>query len=357
MMLRKLRTFSILLIMSLLFSGCARRPEDLLNRDGVVEQERDEDTGAMKASHNSEQKIGYQFCTSSGETVTIQSNSNYHWYVPTSYLNMDITAAPVECLTPDDIVITFGFADRDTFKTVDDNVYNILYLNILDNFVKQLGRGDKIRKQLKKSLDMYTTETYKIGDHEVIKSIADYTFFDKDATSYQLPCLQTSIPISDNEKVVIFVQASTSTGLWDRTVLPTPFELELGQKFSMADIDVLKDVKSQCSKYYKKLDQYMQEAISLVSVGDNADKLKIISLNYTNNYGIDVTRFNRFCFLRLTDGSVYLLYEKDNMHAAEFVTGNKQHRLTTDWTQFDKEVTDEYDGTIYQFEWESNSNE
>lgn len=354
MTLEMVRRIGVLTIASSLFlCGCARRPEELLKKYGNDNYEVDKDTGALKANYDEADKVGYQFYTTRGIPITVHSNPNYHWYVPESYLNMAITAAPVECLTPDDIIITIGFADKDTSDLVGDNVYKILYNNMLDSFIKDLGRGDAIRETLVDSLNMYTVEKSKIKGHEIIHSIADYTYFNPKAISYELPCLQTSIDVGGSEKVVIFVQASTSTGLWDRTVLPTPFELELGQYFDAADLKLLGDVGSQCSRYYDKLEKYMEEAISLVTVGEPEDDLKIVSLNYTNNYGIDVKQFDKFCFLRLSDGSIYLLYEKNSMHAVEFITGSKMHRLSTDWTQFKKEVTDGYDGAVYEFQWDA----
>lgn len=345
-----------------MFAGCSRSPQDLLERDGVLAKtDTTNDNNAITVKTTNPDQIGYQFITEKGKCITVESNNNFKWYVPESYLNMNISAAPIEFATNDNVVVTIGYSGVDTAQKVDGNVYKILYSSMLDNFIQQIGRGDQIRDRLKDSLDMYPKESYKLKDTDysfdidrltVTRSIAAYTYFSDSAVDYYLPCLQASIELDNGEKVVVFAQASTSTGLWDRTVLPTPFELTLGQTFDVTDIKVLEDIQKQCTGYYDKIERHLVEALKLIHLGDLSDSYRLVSLNYTNNYGVDVSRFAKYCFLRLQDGSVYLLYEENNMKCVQFISGDNTHQIPAEWTQFKMEVEDLTDGTIYEFEWE-----
>lgn len=325
-------------------------------------------TAAFNKSNNS-QDVAFQFVTSCGEYITVVQDTvnDVSYRIPTSPLDSRLRSTPIQ-ICKGNYVIDIGFASADLNSHVDDNIYGVIYKSIIDEYLEENSDkfNERFRSLLKDYDNVYKNHIYRDdltftdGNLQSTKwsdAVVDLSLYTK-MTEYKLPVVTCTHKLTSGEYLVARCYATLDSGLWYLNDLPAYLDVALSDDYiDKTNSDYAEYITSMQEAYDNCL-QLLQTELPYICIGDYSDKYTVIPMNNlttdVNTYGVDTSMFDTYAFITLSDGSVYLVYEKNNVRAVECVMGDSNHNLSTDWDKYDTSVVDKDTGEVYNFTWTTN---
>lgn len=333
----------------------------------AIEETSIDNVNTSVSNENSVQEVAFEFKTDGGEYITVvqDTTNDIHYQVPSDILDPRLTATPIQ-LNKGDYVIDIGFANSSIGSAIDDNLYSVIYDAIVQKYLE--STKDELSDEFNAALLNYSkaypntvymrAETFAGADRNDTRwsdatiNLTDYT----DLQEFKFPIVSVSYKLKSGEYLVAHCYATLNSGKWHLDDIPAYLDV------------VSSDKKVSSSKYetyildmlsaYDNCVNMLKEELSYIHVGDLSDEYTIVSLsnqsddNYT--YGVDVSDYDAYAFVVLSDASVYLAYEKNGIKAVDCIAGDSSHNIATDWDRYDTKLVDVDSGEEYDFTWKRN---
>lgn len=350
-----------LLCLCLALVGCST-PSGLM-ADRTVQR-----TAALGKKSTS-QDVAFQFVTSCGEYVTIvqDTENDVSYKIPKNALDSRLAHTSVQ-ICKDQYVIDIGYADASIGSSIDDNLFGVIYETVIDEYITDNDKKitDRFKSLLRDYSTVYKNSVYREdytftgGNLQSTKwsdAVVDLSLYTQ-MQPYKLPVVTCTYKLSSGEYLVAHCYATLDSGLWYLGDIPAYLDVALSDDYANKTNSDYAEYLTPMQDAYNDCVQLLQQELPYICIGDYSDDYTIVPLNnLTTNrstYGVDTSMFDTYAFVTLSDDSVYLVYEKNNVRAVECVSGNSEHNLSTDWDKYNTVLVDIDTGEVYNFTWETN---
>lgn len=313
--------------------------------------------------------IAYQFRTDLGQIITIRDNPDIEavYTTPTATIDAICTRMPVQ-ITIGDFIVEIGFVSPDKAQNANVNIYQNLYKEVVNKMLTAKD-GGTLTEQLREKLSAYTV----VYPTEITESCIEFTGKDLpkktssvwsaspvdysgygDFDKFNLPVATVTQKLKTGEVLVCHCLATTDSGYWKLEEIPTLVDLLSEENVSLSSKDYSEQINTM-KQGYSSAAQILTNILPDIQIGDYSEDYVVLSLDsdklILSNYGVNTDYYDNYAFIRLQDNSIYIVYEKNGVHGADCVAGDRNHMLSTDWDTYDTKTVDQTDNVEYKFTW------
>lgn len=352
----------------LLLTGCGQKEKPVQETEAEVESVADtEEVDDIKVKD-----IAYMFKTKRGQLVTVVDPVDYKatYVVPTKSLDVVCDKIPISMLVGD-YIVDIGYASDKAKKQLETNLYNLLYGEVVKKLRSNTDTqfSDKSLSKLNNAAIAFPDEELKppkqfkgadiLDKAETVWTACpvDYTLW-TNASVFRLPIVTAYVQMKSGEYLVARCYASTKSEYWTLDSMPNYIKLSNDETSELYDFGKYRDKIKLSNDGYRGALSTLKQVIPDIRVEDASKDYVVLDVKHSSQdipaLSVDTSLYDRFAFVRLTDNSIWIVYEKNGMRAVQCLAGDTKHELTTDWDETNVETTDKEDGHTYKFAWRFN---
>lgn len=351
----------LVLTFIVVLSGCGQY--------SAIEFDRSPQPVTTLGKKNSVQGVAFEFVTPCDEYITViqDTENDVSYKVPTDILDPRMASTPIQ-IRKGNYIIDVGYANADVGSSIDDNLYAVIYDAVVQSYITKTEGNitDELRALLLNYKSVYPNKVYRSShtftgaDSTVSKwsdSVIDFSLY-TNIEAFKFPIVTCTYPLKSGEYLVAHCYATLDSGMWFLDNLPAYLDVATKPEYENKTTDDYMDYIVQMQEAYNECVNFLQTELPNICIGDLSDTYTIVSLSNTTSdnytYGVDVSMYDKYAFIVLSDSSVYLVYEKNGVRALECIAGDSTHNLSTNWDKYDTKIADSDTKEVYNFTWKTN---